>query len=120
MAIAVVEGATLRCTCGDAPSRLKVTSQATVRIENRLAATVEDSAAAANVAPFGTCKVLTAAAAGVPTPCAVAPAGPWSPGSTTRVRIGGHLALLSTDTLKCMAPGVITVVDPGQDRTEDS
>jgi hypothetical protein len=120
MAIAVVQGATLRCSCGDKPSQLLVTSQADVEIDNKLAATVQDNASGANIAPFGTCKVLTAAAGGTPTPCALAPAGPWQPGAVSRLTIGKALALLSTDVLKCSVPGVITITDPGQKATADN
>jgi hypothetical protein len=120
MAIAVVQGATLRCTCGDKTSQLLVTSQADVEIDNKRAATVQDNAPGANIAPFGTCKVLTAAAAGTPTPCALAPAGPWKPGAMSRVTIGNHLALLSTDVLNCTVPGVITITDAGQEATTDN
>jgi hypothetical protein len=120
MAIAVVEGATLKCTCGDKPSQLVVTSQEDVEIDGKLAATVQDNAPGGNIAPFGTCKVLTAAAAGTPTPCALAPAGPWKPGAVSRVTIGKNLALLSTDVLNCTIPGVITITDAGQKSTDDN
>jgi hypothetical protein len=120
MAIAVVQGATLKCTCGGKPSQLLVTSQADVKIDSKLAATVQDSAAILNIAPFGTCKVLTAAASGTPTPCVPAPGGPWKPGSTSRVTIGKYAALLATDVLNCAVPGVITVSDPGQETTKDT
>jgi hypothetical protein len=120
MAIAVVQGATLKCSCGEKPSQLVVTSQADVKIDNKLAATVQDNALILNMAPFGTCKILTAAANGVPTPCMLAPAGPWLPGSASRVTIDKVPALLSTDILNCTVPGVITVADPGQKATADT
>ena len=85
-----------------------------------LAATVLDFKPIANIPPVGTCNVLTAAALGVPTPCAMAPAGPWQPGSPGRVTIDNLPVLLSTDKLMCTIPGVITVVDPGQQKTEDA
>jgi hypothetical protein len=121
MAMAVVEGAQLICTLGDQLSQLKVTSQQTVKIDSKLAATVEDTCAITNIPIFGTCKALTAAASGTPTPCALVPAGPWTPGSMSRVVIGKSPALLSTDTLKCTAaPGEITITDPGQKDTQDT
>jgi hypothetical protein len=101
------------------PSQLQVTSQGDMKIDNQLAATVQDHVPVLNIAPFGTCKVLTAAASGTPMPCVPAPVGPWVPGSTSRVTIGKHPALLSTDRLHCSIPGVITIVDPGQQDTED-
>ena len=120
MPLAVVMGATLQCTCGSAPSNLVVTSQLQTKIDNQAAATIMDHAPAVNIPPFGTCNVLTAAAMGVPTPCMPAPAGPWMPGSTSRVKIGNQLALLSTDMLNCSIPGVITILDPGQKTTQDT
>jgi hypothetical protein len=116
--IAVVNGATLQCTCGSATSMLTVTSQTQVKVGNQLAATVMDNTPA-NIPPFGTCTVLTSAASGVPTPCALIPGGPWMPGSTSIAKIGNLLALVSTDKLACAVPGVISVVNPGQQQTQD-
>jgi hypothetical protein len=113
-------GATLQCTCGSAPSQLAVTSQFQAKVGDQLAATVMDHVPLVNVPSFGTCSVLTAAAAGTPVPCVPAPAGPWATGSTTGVKIGHQLALLSTDKLMCAVPGVITVVDPGQTTTQNT
>ena len=112
MPIAVVNGATLQCTCGSATSTLTVTSQTKVRAGSQLAATVMDNTTA-NIPPFGTCSVTSAA-------CALAPAGPWTPGSNSVVRIGSQLALLSTDTLQCTASGQISITDPGQQPVSDT
>jgi hypothetical protein len=114
---AVVMGATLQCSCGSAPAKLVVNSQTKYTIDDKLAATINDCKPGANISPFGTCTVLTAAASGVPTPCAMVPAGPWLPGSTKQVKIGDQLVLLSTDKLNCGVPGVISIVDPGQQKT---
>jgi Domain of unknown function (DUF4280) len=119
MPLAVVMGASLQCSCGSAPAKLVVTSQHQAKIDNQLAATVLDHAPATNVPPFGICSVLTAAASGVPTPCVPALPAPWTPGSASEVKIGNHLALLATATLKCSVPGVITVLDAGQKTTQD-
>jgi hypothetical protein len=113
MATAVVQGATLVCTCGGTPSPLVVTSQSTVKISDKPAATVADHIPMVNVAPFGACQKGG--------PCVPAFAAPWVPGSTSTVKIGGRLALLSTDKLICTAfPGVITIQDPGQTSTHDT
>src|SRR5438067_699247 len=114
---AVVMGATLQCTCGSTPSKLSVNSQMLYKIGDLLAATIMDCKPGANIPPFGTCAVLTAAASGTPTPCAMVPAGPWSVGSTTQVKVGDQLALLSTDKLTCGVGGVISIVEPGQQKT---
>ncbi len=119
MPIAVVNGATLQCTCGSLTSTLTVTSQTEVRVGNQLAATVMDNTTA-NIPPFGNCSVLTSAASGTPTACALVPAGPWTPGSTSVVSIGNLHALLSTDMLKCTVPGNISIADPGQQQTTDT
>jgi hypothetical protein len=120
MPIAVVQGATLKCSCGSAPSKLIVTSQKDLMIGNKLAATIQDHAPGTNIPPFGTCSVLTAEALGVPTPCAPALPAPWAPGSTSPVQIGNFPGLLSTDQLACAIPGDITVADPGQEDTSDT
>ncbi len=117
---AVVMGAQLQCTCGDAPTPLTVTSQMQVKIGNQFAATVMDYAPIVNIAPFGTCKTLTAAASGVPTPCVPATTSPWTPGSTSIVRIGNFNGLLSTDKLVCTVGGMISITTPGQMQTNDT
>jgi hypothetical protein len=118
MPTAVVMGAKMMCTCGTAPSTLIVTSQIQVKIGQQLAATVMDMNPMVNIPPFGTCNVLTAAALGVPTPCVPAPTGPWMPGSL-QAKIGNNAGLISTDTLMCAIPGLISIVDPGQIPTEN-
>jgi hypothetical protein len=117
---AVVMGATLQCTCGTAHAKLMVNSQTQATIDNKLAATIRDFQPGANILLFGTCKILTAAALGVPTPCAMVPVGPWQPGSTSRFTVADIPVLLSTDKLNCAIPGVISVVNPGQEKTGDS
>jgi hypothetical protein len=120
MPLSVVLGATLQCTCGSEPSKLLVTSQSQVTIGGKPAATINDNIALANILPFGTCSVLTAAAQGVPSPCVPMPAGPWMPGSTSPQTIGGIPALLATDKLPCSIPGVISITEPGQQTMQDA
>jgi hypothetical protein len=117
---AVVNTAKLQCTCGAAPAPLTVTSQMQVKIGNQLAATVTDFAPMVNIAPFGNCKTLTAAASGVLTPCVPMTASPWTPGSTSVVRIGHFPGLLSSDKLACSVGGMISIVSPGQTQTNDT
>jgi hypothetical protein len=116
MPLAVVNLAQLQCTCGDAPTPLTVTSQMQTLIGNQLAGTIMDYAPMVNIKPFGTCKTLTAAASGVPTPCVPATAAPWAPGAA-KTLIGNFPALLQTDKLTCTVGGVISVVSPGQTTT---
>jgi hypothetical protein len=120
MPVAVVMGATLQCSCGSAPGKLVVTSQLLAKMDNQLAATIMDHAPTANIPPFGTCGVLTAAASGTPTPCGPATAAPWTPGSKSNVKIGNQPALLATDKLICTVAGLITITDPGQKSTQDT
>ncbi len=121
MAIAVVNGAQLKCESGDAPAPLIVTSQQTVSAGNQIAATIMDFAPGANIPTFGTCKILTAAASGTPTPCVPATVAPWLKGATSPVNISGPLGLLDVDRLVCTvaASPCISVVDPGQTTTSD-
>lgn len=120
MATAVINGATLQCTCGDAPSKLIVTSSPNNHIASQPAATIMDHMPATNILPFGTCKTLTAAASGVATPCVPATAAPWLPGSSSLVLIANKPALLNTDKLMCTVGGVISITDPGQQPTIDT
>ena len=120
MSTAVIHGAKLQCTCGDAPSNLIVNSHGNNKIDNQLAATIMDHKPAANILPFGTCKTLTAAASGTPTPCVPATVAPWTPGSTSVVLIGNFNALLNTDKLACTIGGMISITDPAQQKTTDT
>ncbi len=120
MPIAVVNGAKLMCTNGDAQVSLIVTSQMLSKIGNQLAATIMDHVTAVNIPPFGICKTLTAAASGTPTPCVPATAAPWTPGSTSIVLIGNYPGLMNSDMLTCTVGGVISIVDAGQTDTMDT
>lgn len=110
---AVCMGAQLMCTSGVAPSVLTVTSNPIVSVNGMFVATIMDMAPVANIPPFGTCNVLTAAALGVPTPCVPAPVGPWTPGSTIQ-SINGLKVLTQSDSLVCGIGGKISIVNPGQ------
>jgi Domain of unknown function (DUF4280) len=113
MAIAVVDGAMLQCTCGASPMPLKVTSQMACKIDGKLAATIADHAPTVNIKPFGACATLQG-------PCVPATATPWAPGSTSTVMIGGIPALLNSDKLTCTVGGMISITDPGQQKTQDT
>ena len=120
MPLAVVNGAMLQCTCGDAPTPLTVTSQVQSKIEGQLVATIMDFAPTTNIKPFGTCKTLTAAASGTPTPCVPATTQPWSPGSSSICKIGGFPGLLSTDKLACTVGGMISITDAGAKKSNET
>jgi hypothetical protein len=114
MATAVIQGATLICSCGSTPSPLVVTSQTTVKISHQPAATIADCNPVVNVPPFGACQKGG--------PCVPVFGAPWLPGSTSTVKMNNRLALLSTDKLMCAAfpGGVVTIQDPGQTSTHDT
>ncbi len=88
----------------------------------KLAATVDDFAAMANISPFGMCTTqanpqvaaATTAAQGVltPQPCVPVTTSPWSPGATTST-ISGRPALVASDKASCAWTGSIEVADPG-------
>src|SRR5215471_6317951 len=111
MAQLVTMGAQLQCTSGTAPSVLMVVVP-TVTGEVKPSANIMDHIPMTNILPFGTCNVLTAAAAGVPTPCVPATAAPWAPGSAT-VMVRGMPALNSTSKCVCSIGGMISITTPG-------
>jgi hypothetical protein len=111
MAQLVTMGAQLQCTSGTAPSVLMVVAPP-VTGEVKPAANIMDHVPMTNILPFGTCNVLTAAAAGVPTPCVPATAAPWAPGSPT-VMVRGMPALNNTSKCVCSIGGMISITNPG-------
>lgn len=111
MAQLVSLSAMMQCTCGSAPSNLIVTPP-TVVGESKPVANIMDHLPIANIPPFGTCTILTAAAAGVPTPCVPATAAPWAPGSPT-VMVRNMPALNSTSKCLCAIGGSISITNPG-------
>ena len=122
MGFPVVSGASLMCTMGMSPGQLMVTSQLTVLMDGKPAATIQDAAPITNVGPCGMCTSLmnptvasaTAAALGVltPMPCVPAPMGIWtcSPGPL----FGGIPALVNDGKLMCSYGGAISITMPGQ------
>ena len=120
----VVQGASLTCSMGNAPSQLSVLPANMVNGPSSMtAATVQDSKPNVNLMPFGMCMspsnpqvaAATAAALGVltPQPCVPMTMQPWSPGSTT-VQIAGLAALNDSSTCQCMWGGTITITSAGQ------
>ncbi len=119
----VVNGATLQCSFGAAPSTLIVLPAERMLSSNQPAATIMDHVPMMNIMPFGMCSSLanptvasaTAAAQGVltPMPCIPATATPWVTGTPT-VLLGNKPCLNMTATCNCMWAGVIKPVSPGQ------
>jgi hypothetical protein len=125
MAIHVCNGAMLMCSFGVAPSTLVVLPANRVMTGNQPAANIMDHIPMTNIMPFGMCTTptnpqvaaATSAAMGVltPQPCIPVTASPWAPGSPM-VQIGNMPALNNTSTLMCAWAGVISVVEPGQQK----
>jgi hypothetical protein len=111
MAQLVTMGAQLVCTSGTAPSAL-IVAVPLVTGEVKPVANIMDHIPIANIPPFGTCNVLTAAAAGVPTPCVPATAAPWTPGSPT-VMVRNMPALNNISKCTCTIGGMISITNPG-------
>jgi uncharacterized protein DUF4280 len=111
MAQLVTMGAQLQCTMGTAPSVLMVVDPR-VTGEVKPSANIMDNIPMTNILPFGTCNILTTAAAGVPTPCVPATAAPWAPGSPT-VMVRGMPALNTTSKCVCSIGGMIQILTPG-------
>jgi hypothetical protein len=123
MALQVVMGAQLQCSCGAAPSAMVVLPSNRTMAGGVPAATIMDHVPLMNIMPFGMCQspanptvaAATAAALGVltPMPCIPATAAPWVPGAPTAL-IGGMPALDNNCKLMCNWAGVIQVISPGE------
>lgn len=123
MPLHVVNGATLMCSMGLAPSTLVVVPVNRVMSGNQPAANIMDHVPMVNVMPFGMCNSIanpavaaaTAAKLGVftPGPCIPATPAPWVPGAPT-VLLANMPSLDNTCTLQCIWGGTITVANPGQ------
>lgn len=113
----VVDGATIKCSMGDVSAKLNVTSNNTVLIKNKCAATEYDCTNANLIPPvatFGTCKPYKA----VPPPgclCTFVPTGPWK-GTYFKEMIKGKEVIIGSSYLICGRPpgGKITITKSGQ------
>lgn len=123
MGVVVVAGALLQCPFGTTPASLNVTSQTTVLVGGKPAATIQDAAPNANISSCGMCSSLanpqvaaaTAAALGVltPQPCIPAVAGSWLPTQMICL-VAGKPCLTSDSKAICSYGGTISIVNPGQ------
>ncbi len=123
MPMQVVNGATLQCSFGMAPSTFVVLPVHGVMDGNQPAANITDHKPMVNIMPFGMCTSLanptvasaTAAAMGVltPMPCIPATLSPWVPGAPT-VMLDHMPALDNVSKCLCNWGGVVSVVNPGQ------
>ncbi len=122
----VTTGATLKCSFGNVPSKLNVTSQSKCVASGKPIATIKDAAATTNISNFGMCSSMlnpqviaaTSAALGVlsPQPCQFVSSGLWM--CKSKCNVGGAPGLTSEGTLMCtMGAGSITVAASGQTKT---
>jgi hypothetical protein len=102
---------------GDAPTPLSVLPVNKTDGNMVPAATIMDYKPVVNIAPFGTCKTLTSAASGVPTPCVPATVAPWTPGAS-KTLINNFPALTDSCKLSCTVGGMISISDPGQTKID--
>lgn len=119
----VCAGASCQCSFGTTPGTINPTSQTSVLIDGKPAATIQDCQMA-NITPFGLCTSManpqvaaaTAAALGVltPQPCMVVPAGTWIP-TKPSVIVGGKPILTNDCKLVCSnGVGNISIINPSQ------
>jgi peptidoglycan hydrolase-like protein with peptidoglycan-binding domain len=118
-AVRVHGGAMLSCSCGLAPSILRIGEP------GRAEACVRDSIACMNLGPFGMCQSLanpavaaaTSAAQGAftPQPCVPIFTGPWSPGMPVQmVGTPPAPALGMNSLISCAWGGLVRIVTPGK------
>ena len=123
MAEIVVAGASAVCSFGTAPGTIGGGSQTTCLVGGKPAATIQDAQPSC-ITPFGMCTSLanpqvaaaTAAAMGVltPQPCALVPAGTWTP-MKPGILVGGQPCLTRDSSLVCgNGGGTISITNPGQ------
>ena len=110
MPLHVVEGATLKCSLGTAPSKLMVV-RPSMLIMGKKEANIMDSKPNTNIKPFGNCKCSSCKEKA----CVPATTGPWK--QVIPAVIGrSEVSLLQPATLKCSHGGDITIINPGQQK----
>ncbi|WP_371367068.1 hypothetical protein SRRS_11800 [Sporomusa rhizae] len=102
----VVRGATLSCSSGSSSSRLNMPRSHGKYVNGKPIVNDSDTAAGANIKPFGKCSVLDG-------PCSPAPAGTWK-GTQIDTLVSGCPAVIADSTLSCNVGGCITVENDGQ------
>ena len=123
MGQAVINGATINCSFGAAPSTLVVLPINRVMVQNMPVATIMDYVPIVNIPPFAICNaptnpaVIAAKVVGAPAPCVPIIPAPWVPGSPT-VLVGNMPALNNSSKCMCTWAGVISIVQPGQVQTQ--
>ena len=124
----VLEGDICKCSNGNAPCPLVVTSSGRMTCGRRKVA-VKTDASIANLASFGMCNTLanpavaaaTAANNGVltPQPCVPALTGSWN-GTAGKLNVGGMAAVLESSTAICSYAGNISISLTGNHNIESN
>jgi len=104
----ITNTAELSCNQGTATSKLTVTSQDFVTIEDKPIATEGDKQANVNIMPFGQCKLKPTTSGYLP--CMPAPLK-WE--NTSFSTIDGKKELNSASCIQCAIGGKITFTDTG-------
>ncbi|CAH8771857.1 DUF4280 domain-containing protein [Paenibacillus dendritiformis] len=112
----VVAGATIQCSCGNLPRKLKASYSHGVYIKDKAKLNVMDYRPNENIAPFGMCsspgnpQVIKE---GRPVPCKPIVTTPWIYGKED-VLVENYPALLHISQNSCLHKGLISFVDNGQ------
>jgi hypothetical protein len=120
----VVQGATLKCSFGDQPSKLQIPTEHGIDINGKPQANIEDHQPQTNILPFGQCGSLDNPAVKSATranhgrlkkqPCVPKINMPWIDGKPDKL-VDQQPALTTKSTNMCMWCGRITVEDDGQE-----
>jgi hypothetical protein len=99
-------GAKLQCPMGSTASRLVASNALTIKVENKLLATINDSKPIKNIPPFGVCTITGG-------PCMPLLSTPWL--GSIGMMFGVTTPVLPADSkLPCAAGGIITITDSNQ------
>jgi len=104
----VTQGAILTCNQGIAPTTLRVTSNFTVKSQNKLVATELDKAPFVNIPSFGGCRLIYPH----PGPCIPSPIM-WTDTHPTN-KCCNAKSLLKKSTIPCAIGGKISITNPSQ------
>jgi hypothetical protein len=111
MPLHVVDGATLICSLGSAPKKLKVTASG-MEICGKKEANISDCKPISNIPSFGPCKCGSCKSQ---VTCQPSIPGPWVQ-VIPSVNGRDDTSLLQPAILNCTHGGVISITDPGQQK----
>lgn len=109
----IIDGSQMQCTLGTKPSKITVTSQAFVKLKNKLIATEEDKQANYNIEPFANCKRSSHQPACIPMLIK------WKQ-TTQKDLINGMKKLTIDSNCKCSQGGEISFIDTSDNSFVDS